>query len=131
MFIEYLLLDFAFGFGTVAVRAFFLVVAVVVVFCSSSLLTSSSPSSSSSSSSVVGAGRLNYTFILDFQSWAKYSSINRSKGSDDFTTVFSAFATLSNSEKVHFAIALDQFFESLIYLYKDNQDFVDFVTLFF
>jgi hypothetical protein len=65
LFIEYLLLDFAFGFGTVAVRAFFLVVAVAVavVFCSSSLLTSSSPSSSSSSSSVVGAGRLNYTFI--------------------------------------------------------------------
>jgi hypothetical protein len=54
------LLDFGFGFGTVAVRDFFFVF-VAAVFSSSSLLFSSS----SSSSSVVGAGRLNYTCIPD------------------------------------------------------------------
>jgi len=52
------LLDFSFGFGIVAVRAFFR----LLVFSSSSLLLSSA----SSSSSVVGAGRLNDTFISDF-----------------------------------------------------------------
>ena len=54
------LLDFGFGFGTVAVRGFFLV--LLAVFSSSSVLFSSS----SSSSSVVGAARLNTPLLPHF-----------------------------------------------------------------